>query len=139
MATWSDVRDVCRGLPDTVEEPARRWLVHGRAFVFERPLRRADLAHLGDLGDSAPVDAPLGAWVPDLPAKEALVASSPDAFFTTPHFDGYPVVLVRLDAVPEDELREVVLDAWLARAPRTLAQRWLAERDQQADQQADQP
>ena len=124
MAEWSDVRDVCLDLPDTVEDPERRWKVHGRAFVFERPLRRADRAHLGA---SAPHDAPLGAWVPDLPTKDALLASSPDVYLTTPHFDGYPVVLVRLDAIAPDELREVVLDAWLARAPRTLAKRWLAE------------
>jgi hypothetical protein len=123
MATWTDVRVVCRDLPDTVEEPALTWRVRGRPFAFERPLRRADLAHLGPL---APDDAPMGAWVPDLGTKDALLGSEPDVFLTTPHFDGYPVVLVRLDAIETDELREVVLDAWLARAPRTLAARWLA-------------
>jgi hypothetical protein len=124
MAQWSDVRAVCDDLPDTVEEPELRWRVHGRPFVFERPLRRADLAHLGD---AAPADAPMGAWVPDLGAKDALVGDASGAFFTTPHFDGYPIVLVRLDVVGVPELREVVLDAWLARAPRRLAQQWLAE------------
>ena len=123
MAQWSDVRRLCDDLPDTVEEPERRWRVHGRHFVFERPLRRADLAHLGD---AAPVDAPMGAVVADLGVKDALVGDASGAFFTTPHFDGYPTVLVRLDVIGTDELREVVLDAWLARAPRRLAQQWLA-------------
>ncbi len=124
MAQWSDVRAVCDDLRDTVEEAERRWRVHGRPFVFERPLRRADLAHLGG---AAPVDAPMGAVVADLGVKDALVGDASGAFFTTPHFDGYPTVLVRLDVVGVPELREVVLDAWLARAPRRLAQPWLAE------------
>ncbi len=123
MAEWSGVRAVCADLPDTVEEPARDWKVHGRRFVFERPLRRADRAHLGD---DAPAEPPMGAWVPDLGAKDALVGDPSGAFFTTPHFDGYPLVLIRLDRVAPDELRELVLDAWLARAPRRLAQQWLA-------------
>ena len=124
MSTWSDVRELCRDLPDTVEEPDRAWRVHGKLFVFERPLRRADVAHLGD---AVPDDVPMGAWTPDLEAKAALLASEPDAFFTTPHFDGYALVLARLDRVAPDVLREVVMDAWLARAPRRLGARWLAE------------
>ena len=122
MAEWSDVRKICLDLPDTVEDPERDWKVHGRRFVFERLLRRADLAHLGD---AAPDEPPMGVWVPDLEAKEALVASTSGAFFTTPHFDGYALVLARLGLVEQDELREIVLDAWLARAARRLAQKWL--------------
>jgi hypothetical protein len=124
MAEWSDVRKICLDLPDTVEDPDRDWKVHGRRFVFERALRRADLAHLGD---DAPDVAPMGVWVPDLEAKDALVASPSGAFFTTPHFDGYTLVLARLDLVEPDELRELVLDAWLSRAPRRLATQWLAD------------
>lgn len=124
MAAWTDVRDLCRDLPDTLEGPERTWRVHDRAFVFQRPLRRADLDHLGA---RAPDDAPLGAWVTDLATKEALLGSEPEVFLTTPHFDGYPLVLVRLDVIGPDELREVVLDAWLARAPRRLAAHWLAD------------
>jgi hypothetical protein len=59
--------------------------------------------------------------VEHLGAKEALLSSDPDVFFTTPHFDGYPAVLVQLDRIGREDLREVVVDAWLARAPRRLA------------------
>ncbi|MBB2923028.1 MmcQ/YjbR family DNA-binding protein [Cellulomonas cellasea] len=124
MATWADVRRCAGTLPETTEQPERRWSVRGRAFVFERPLRPADRAALGD---RAPADAPLGLWIEDLGVKEALLASEPDVWFTTPHFDGYPLVLGRLDALEPDELAEVVTDAWLVRAPVTLRRRWLAE------------
>lgn len=120
MATWADVRRCAGALPETTEQPALRWSVRGRAFVFERPLRPADRAALGD---RAPADAPLCAWVEDLGAKEALLAGGPDVWFTTPHFDGYPLVLARLDALDVDELTEVVTDAWLVRAPVTLRRR----------------
>lgn len=124
MATWADVRRCAGALPETTEQPERHWAVRGRAFVFERPLRAADLAALGG---RAPAEAPLGAWVEDLGAKEALLASEPEVWFTTPHFDGYPLVLGRLDALDPQELAEVVTDAWLTRAPVTLRRRWLTE------------
>ena len=127
MPGWDDVRALALALPEVGERTSRghpEWRVRDRLFVWERPLRRADLAHLGD---RAPDTPPLGAWVPDLGVKEALLASEPDLFFTTPHFDGYPMVLARLDALDPGELREIVVDSWLTRAPRTLARQWLAE------------
>ena len=124
MATWADVRRCATALPETAEHPERHWAVRRRAFAFERPLRTGDRAALGA---RAPADAPLGVWVDDLGVKEALLASEPDVWFTTPHFDGYPLVLGRLDALDLDELVEVVTDAWLARAPVTLRRRWLTE------------
>ena len=62
----------------------------------------------------------------DLGAKEALLASGPEVWFTTPHFDGHPVVLVRLDVVAPDELRELVTEAWLDRAPARLVRDFVA-------------
>jgi hypothetical protein len=53
----------------------------------------------------------------DLDEKEALLASDPAKFFTTPHYDGYPSVLVHLDAVEEAELTELITDSWLVKAP----------------------
>jgi hypothetical protein len=67
----------------------------------------------------------LGARVEHLVAKDALVADPSGVFFTTPHFDGYPAVLVKLDAISVDDLDEVVVEAWLARAPRRLAKEYL--------------
>ena len=56
-----------------------------------------------------------------LGANEALLADDPQVFFTTPHFDGYPAILVRLDSIDVEDLEEVVVEAWLASAPKRLA------------------
>ncbi|SNR63528.1 MmcQ/YjbR family DNA-binding protein [Blastococcus mobilis] len=121
MADWDDVARVCLALPGTTESVAgsggRQWLVRGKAFVWERPLRKKDLA---ELGDRAPVGHPLAAYVPDEGAKAALLAEEPDVFFTTSHFDGYPVVLCRHDRLDERSLTELAGEAWACRAPRRL-------------------
>jgi hypothetical protein len=125
VATWDDVRRIAMGMPEASERESRgmrQWRVKDKLFVWERPLRRADLAALGDLAPRGPV---LGARVEHLVAKEALVADPSGIFFTTPHFDGYPAVLVKLDAISVDDLDEVVVEAWLARAPRRLAKEYL--------------
>ena len=123
MATWGDVRALALALPETDEAPsyggAPAWKVKGKAFVWDRPLRRADLAALGD---DAPQGAVLGVHVADVGVRDALIADEPEVFFTIPHLDGYPAVLVRLDAIGLDELAELVTDAWLARAPARVRQ-----------------
>lgn len=128
MATWDDVRRVVAALPDTDEHASYggfpSWRVHQKGFVWERPLRGADREFLGATApsDTEPI---LGVRVADQGVKAALIADDPDVFFTTPHFDGYPTVLVRLDRIAAEELAEVVEDAWRARAPKRL----LAEAD----------
>jgi hypothetical protein len=129
MADWQDVRRIVGELPETDEVSSRgnlAWRVRGKGVVWERPLRKADLAALGD---DAPDGAILGAHVPDEGAKFALCADRPDVYFTTPHFNGYPAVLVRLDAIDEAELVELITEAWLAKAPKRLAAQFLADRD----------
>ncbi|MEA2411885.1 MAG: hypothetical protein QOC77_2446, partial [Thermoleophilaceae bacterium] len=74
----------------------RQWRVKEKLFVWERPLRRSDLEALGDAAPSGPI---LGARVEHLVAKDALLAEDPDVYFTTPHFDDYPAVLVRLERI----------------------------------------
>jgi hypothetical protein len=121
MATWDDVREAALALPETAERTSRgcaQWRVKDKGFVWERPLRASDERALGDAAPKGPI---LGVHVEHLGAKEALLSSDPDVFFTTPHFDGYPAVLVQLDRIGREDLREVVVDAWLARAPRRLA------------------
>jgi len=59
-------------------------------------------------------------WVESLEAKEALIAADPRTFCTSSHYDGQPIVLVRLDAVELDEARELVTDSWRVRAPQSL-------------------
>ena len=121
MATWDDVAHICRTLPATTEQPtyggARSWRVRGKAFVWERPLRRKDLEELGDAAPTGPV---LAASVPDEGAKAALIAAEPDVYFTTSHFDGYPAVLCRLDVLDEQSLIELATEAWACRAPKRL-------------------
>lgn len=125
MATWDDVRRIALALPEAREQSARGvpdWRVRGKAFVWERPLRRADVAALGEDAPDGPV---LAAHVPDVGVKDALVADDSAVFFTTPHFDGFPAVLVRLDHIALAELQEIVVEAWLARAPARLATAYL--------------
>jgi hypothetical protein len=121
VADWDDVRRIALALPETSEQLSHghaSWRVRDKGFVWERPLRGADVQALGDDAPTGPI---LGARVEHLVAKEAILADDPEVFFTTPHFDGYPAVLIRLDNVALDVLEEVVVEAWLARAPTRLA------------------
>ena len=125
MATWEDVSRIALSLPEASEQPLhdlRSWRVRDKLFVWERPLRRSDLRALGE---SAPVGPILGARVEHLVAKEALIADDPDVFFTIPHFHGYTAVLVQLERIPVEELEEVIVEAWLARAPKRLAREYI--------------
>ena len=124
MATWDDVRRIALELPETSErsgdEP--QWRVKGKLFVWARPLRPVDF---GELGDLAPEEPPLAARVPDLGAKQALLADGGDVYFTTSHFDNYPIVLVRLYRIGAAELEELLTEAWLSRAPKRAAKAYL--------------
>jgi hypothetical protein len=125
VASWDDVRQIALALPETSERLSRdlrQWRVRDKGFVWERPLRRADLEALGDRAPDGPI---LGARVEHLVAKEALLADDPAVYFTTPHFDGYAAVLVRLDQIGLEDLREVIVEAWLARAPERLARSYV--------------
>ena len=127
MATWDDVRRIALALPETSERPAygsAAWRVRDKLFVWERPLRKKELDELGAAAPDGPI---LGARVEDLIAKEALLADEPDLYFTTAHFDGYPSVLVRLERIGAEDLRELIAEAWLSRAPKRLAQAYLDE------------
>jgi hypothetical protein len=127
MATWDDVRRLALALPETSEQLSRdlrQWRVKDKGFVWERPLRPADLDALGDRAPDGPI---LGARVEHLVAKEALLNDDGTIYFTTPHFDGYPAILVRLDRIGLEDLEELIVEAWLARAPPRLAKSY-AER-----------
>ncbi len=127
MASWDDVRRIALGLPEARESNRRGkafWEVKDKLFVWERPLRASDLKALGDSAPDGPI---LGARVEHLLAKEALISDEPGIYFTTPHFDGYPAVLVRLERIPVGDLEELVIEAWLSRAPKRLAKAYLDE------------
>ena len=121
MADWDDVRRLALALPETSEGTAHgntAWRVRNKLFVWDRPLRSKDLEALGETAPTGPV---LGARVEHLVAKEALLADDPAVYFTTPHFDGYPAVLVALERIAAADLEELIVEAWLCRAPKRLA------------------
>ncbi len=126
MVTWEDVRRLALALPETVEQAFRdgflAWRVKDKMFAWERPLRPADLKALGDAAPQGPI---LAARVPDVGVKEVLLADDPEVYFTTPHFDGYPAILVQLDRITAPELEELLVEAWLDRAPKRLAAKYL--------------
>jgi hypothetical protein len=129
VATWDDVRRTALSLPETSERVSRdlrQWVVKDKGFVWERPLRRADFEALGDRAPEGPI---LGARVEHLGAKEAILASDDSGVcFTTPHFDGFPAILIQLDKISREELDELIVEAWLARAPKRVAKAFLDER-----------
>lgn len=125
MASWDDVRRIALALPECSERSSRglaSWRVRDKLFVWERPLRPGEVRALGEAAPAGPI---LGARVEHLGAKEALLADEPDVFFTTPHFDGHPSVLVRLERIALAELDELVVEAWLARAPKRVAEQYV--------------
>ncbi len=106
MATEEDVRRIALSLPEAHERPS-----------YGTPgFRVADrlFARLRDDGESVVV------WVADEGEKQALVQGQPEKFFTTPHYDGHPSVLVRWAVVSTAELTELLTEAWRIRAPRRV-------------------
>jgi len=101
------------------------YLVHGKLFCCRRGRRRDAV----DPATGERLDDVLMFRVADLDVKELLLADDRGVFFTTPHFDGYAAVLVRipqLALVDRDELRDLVVEAWLTRAQKRVAKAWLA-------------
>jgi len=124
MATWDDVGSIAMALPETTQSDGRmmEWAVAGKMFTWERPLRKSDLRALGAAAPDGPI---LGVRVADEGVKFALIADDPDVFFTTPHFDGYSAILVRLDQISVADLQELLVEAWLLRAPKKVAKTYL--------------
>ncbi len=130
MATWRDVRRIALALPGASEELSssgkRIWFVNQNFFAWERPLRRSDVAALGDAAPNGPI---LLVRTADLEMKEVILASDPEVYFTTPHFDGYPAVMVQLENISVKELKDVILEAWLARAGKRAVKAFLQAKE----------
>jgi hypothetical protein len=133
VLTRDDIEEIAGALPDTTVErspdgrPAFR--VRGKLYGCQRD-RRPDAVD-PDTGER--LDDVMMFRVADEGVKQALLADPSGAWFTTPHFNGWPAILVRLadlDRLPREELEEVIVDAWLCQAPKRVATAWLAARDQ---------
>jgi hypothetical protein len=132
MATMADLDELALAMPHATREvtddgrPAYR--VHGKLFCCQRG-RRPDAV---DPQTGERLDDVLMFRVADLGVKELVLADGRGLFFTTPHFDGYPAVLIRipeLARVERDELFELVAEAWLTRARKRVAEAWLEQHE----------
>jgi hypothetical protein len=132
MATMADLDELALALPETTKEVAEdgrpSYLAHGKMFCFHRS-RRPDAV---DPTTGERLDDVLMFKVDGPEAKELALADPRGIFFTTPHFNGYSAVLIRipdLARLEREELRDVVVDAWLTRAHKGVAKAWLAEHE----------
>lgn len=133
MATLDDIRNIVRDLPGAEEVVhghggGAAWRTNAGMFVWEREPSQRDLADLAARGEVWPDMLVVGVHTDGVEDAEALVAAFPELFFTIPHVEGHPVVLLRLFPVDRDQLAEIVIDAWVLRSPATVAQAWLAEK-----------
>ena len=125
MATWDDVATIVGELQLTEERSPREWRVGKKLIAWERPLRNSDREALTALGVEPPNGDILGVRVADEGVKFALIADEPDVYFTTSHFDGYPMILVVLARIGPIELEELIVEAWLTRAPKRIAREYI--------------
>jgi hypothetical protein len=130
MATMADLDELALAMPQTIKELSDdgrpTYLVHGKFFCFHRS-RRGDAI---DPDTGQRLDDVLVFRVADLGVKELMLADERSVFFTTPHFDGYSAVLIRipdLASLDREELEDAVVEAWLTRAQKRVAKAWLDE------------
>jgi len=130
MPTMGDLDELALSMPQTTKElsedgrPAYR--VHGKLFCCQRGRRKDAI----DEQTGERLDDVLMFRVADLGVKELLLGDARGIYFTTPHFDGYPAVLVRIPSLgrlDREELHDLVAEAWLTRAQKRVAKAWLAE------------
>jgi hypothetical protein len=120
MATQDDVRRIALSLPETSEAPdhfgfgvLNKGKLRGFAWTWNERIEPKK--------PKVPNPEVLALRVANLAEKEELLAADPAKFFTEPHYNGFPAVLVRLPAIDAGELAEVITDAWRCLAPAALA------------------
>jgi hypothetical protein len=112
VADWDTVREIALGLPEAEDASDSRpaFRVRGKLFAWR----------------SRPRDGDALAVRVDAAEKQLILQSNPDVYFETPHYRGYPAVLIRLENIERDELAERIEDAWATRVPKRLAEQYLA-------------
>jgi hypothetical protein len=130
MATMADLDRIAMSLPQTTKEVSDdgrpSYQVHGKMYCFHRS-RRPDA--VDPVSGERMADV-LMFRVPDEGVKELLLTDGRGIYFTTPHFNGYPAILVRipsLERMDDEELADLIAEAWLTRAQKRVARAWLAE------------
>ena len=127
MATWDDVRSIALDLPGAAEDRSGStvaWRVGGKAFAWERVLRRGEREQLGT---RAPAGPALGLRTTDPETAHALVAARPEVFFVVAGYGVHPMVLVDVEQAALDDLDEAITDAWLSRASQRAVRAFLSE------------
>jgi hypothetical protein len=119
VATQDDVRRIALSLPETVEGEDR--------FAFSVRHRAKDKGFAWVWNERITPKKPkvpnpdvVAVRVANEAEKQALLAAAPDRFFTEPHYNGFPAVLVRLAAIDVDELEEILTDGWRCQAPKAV-------------------
>lgn len=112
MVDWDTVHALARAFPEVDESTGGRiaFSVRGKGFAWEA--RERD-------GGGLAVRV-------DRDEKQLFLDANPEVYFTSPHYNGFPAVQIRLEAIDEDELRERLEDAWLIQAPKGLASAYMA-------------
>ena len=120
MADQNDVRRIALALPDTSEAED-----HFAFSVLKKGKQKGFVWAWNERVEPKKPKVPrpdvVAIRVADLLDKEALLASDDEKFFTEPHYNGFPAVLVRLPSIGVDELEELIVEAWRCQAPRALA------------------
>ena len=136
VATMADLDKLALAMPQATKEVSDdgrpSYHVHGKLFCFHRGQRPDAI----DPETGERMADVLMFRVADLDEKDLLLADDRGLFFTTPHFNGYPAVLMRiptLKTIDREELRDLVVEAWLTRAQKRMAKAWLAENEPEGD------
>src|SRR5262245_37607571 len=120
MADLDDVRRIAARLPGVLEGGGAQFSVGVMVKGKHKGFAWSWAERVDPKSARVPNDKVLAVRVPNLTAKDALIASDPEIFFTEPHYNGFPAVLVRLEAIEQSELEDLLLEAWKCKAPKSL-------------------
>jgi hypothetical protein len=133
MATLNDVAKIALSLPEVTEQRGGHgnrlhWRVADKMFCWERPLTKADIKRFGEAGIEPPQGEIFAFNTGDLHEKEAILAEGIRGVFNMAHFDGYASLLGELRLMTKPAVKELIVDAWLTKAPAALAESYLKRR-----------